>query len=105
LRLWKFPERLEKIFSAASHNKLAKAEQHLRKALDEDAQYPAAWVLLGQVLKAQQKPDDARDACSQALKVDPGYVLADLCLADLYVVQQRWEEMPLRQQCGCSRPG
>ncbi len=79
--------------SAASHNKLAKAEEHLRKALDEDAQYPAAWVLLGQVLKAQQKPDDARNACSQALKVDAGYVPADLCLADLYAVQQRWEEM------------
>lgn len=79
--------------SEVSHNKLAKAEQHLRKALDEDARYPAAWVLLGQVLKAQQKPDDARNACSQALKVDPGYVPADLCLADLYAVQQRWEEM------------
>jgi Tfp pilus assembly protein PilF len=79
--------------SAASHNKLAKAEEYLRKALDEDAQYPAAWVLLGQVLKAQQKPDDARNACSQALKADAGYVPADLCLADLYAVQQRWEEM------------
>jgi tetratricopeptide (TPR) repeat protein len=79
--------------SAASHNKLAKAEEHLRKALEEDAQYPAAWVLLGQVLKAQQKPDDARNACSQALKVDDGYVAADLCLADLYAVEQKWEDM------------
>jgi tetratricopeptide (TPR) repeat protein len=79
--------------SAASHNKLATAEEHLRKALDEDARYPAAWVLLGQVLKAQQKPDDARSACSQALKVDAGYVPADLCLADLYAIVQRWEEM------------
>jgi tetratricopeptide (TPR) repeat protein len=79
--------------SAASHNKLATAEEHLRKALDEDARYPAAWVLLGQVLKAQQKPDDARSACSQALEVDAGYVPADLCLADLYAIVQRWEEM------------
>ena len=79
--------------SAAGHNKLAKAEEHLRKALEEDAQYPAAWVLLGQVLKAEQKSDDARNACSQALKVDAGYVPADLCLADLYAVEQRWEEM------------
>jgi tetratricopeptide (TPR) repeat protein len=79
--------------SAASHNKLAKAEEHLRKALEEGAQYPAAWVLLAQVLKAQQKSDDARNACSQALKVDAGYLPADLCLADLYAVQQRWEEM------------
>jgi tetratricopeptide (TPR) repeat protein len=79
--------------SAASHNKLARAEEHLRKALDEDAQYPAAWVLLGQVLKAERKPDDARKACSQALIVDAGYAPADLCLADLYAIQQRWEEM------------
>lgn len=79
--------------SAASHKKLAKAREHLRKALHEDAQYPAAWVLLGQVFKAQQKPEDAREACSQALRVDPNYLPADLCLADLCAVEQRWEEM------------
>jgi len=79
--------------SAASHKKLATAEEHLRKALHEDAQYPAAWVLLGQVLKAQQKPDEARNACSQALRVGPDYLPADLCLADLCAVEQRWEEM------------
>jgi tetratricopeptide (TPR) repeat protein len=79
--------------SAASDKRLAKAEEHLRKALHEDAQYPAAWVLLGQVLKAQQKPGDARNACSRALKVDPNYLPADLCLADLCAVEQRWEDM------------
>jgi len=79
--------------SLASTKKLAKAEEHLRKALQKDAQYPAAWVLLGQVLKAQQKPEDARNACSQALKVDPNYVPADLCLADLCAIEQRWDEM------------
>ena len=72
--------------SAASDNKLAKAEEHLRKTLREDGQYPAAWVLLGQVLKAQQKPEDARKACSQALGADPNYLPADLCLADLCAV-------------------
>jgi tetratricopeptide (TPR) repeat protein len=79
--------------SVASDKKLAKAEEHLRKALQEDAQYPAAWVLLGQVLRAQQKPEEARNACSQALRVDPNYLPADLCLADLCAVEQRWEEM------------
>jgi tetratricopeptide (TPR) repeat protein len=79
--------------SVASDKKLAKAEEHLRKALHEDPQYPAAWVLLGQVLKARQKPEEARSACSQALKVDPNYLPADLCLADLCAIQQRWEEM------------
>jgi tetratricopeptide (TPR) repeat protein len=78
---------------SASRKSLPKAEADLRKTLHEDAQYPAAWVLLGQVLKAQQKPDDARDACSQALTVDSNYLPADLCLADLSAVGQRWEEM------------
>ena len=79
--------------SVASDKKLAKAEEHLRKALQKDVQYPAAWVLLGQVLKAQQKPEDARNACSQALKVDANYVPADLCLADLCAIERKWDEM------------
>jgi tetratricopeptide (TPR) repeat protein len=79
--------------TAARHKNLAKAQEELRKSLHEDAQYPAAWVLLGQVLKAQQNPDDARKACSRALEVEPDYLPADLCLADLCAVQQRWEEM------------
>jgi hypothetical protein len=79
--------------SAASRKNMAQAEADLRKVLHEDAQYPAAWVLLGQVLKAQQKQDDARSACSQALKVDPNYLPADLCLADLSAVERNWEEV------------
>jgi Tetratricopeptide repeat len=79
--------------SAAHDTRLAHAENYLRKALREDARYPAAWVLLGQVLKAQQKPGEARDACFQALRADPNYVPADLCLANLCAVEQRWEEM------------
>jgi tetratricopeptide (TPR) repeat protein len=79
--------------TAANEKKLGKAEEHLRKALHADIHYPAAWVLLGQVLKAQQKLEDARDACAQALKVDPNYLPADLCVADLYAGAQKWEEM------------
>jgi tetratricopeptide (TPR) repeat protein len=78
---------------AANEKKLAKAEAHLRKALRADGQYPAAWVLLGQVLKAQQKSEEARNACSQALRADPNYVPADLCLADLCAIEQSWEDM------------
>jgi len=78
---------------ATNDRRLTKAEEHLRRALQADAQYPAAWLLLGQVLKAQQKPNDAREACAQALKVDPNYLPADLCLADLCAMEQRWDEM------------
>jgi len=79
--------------SAAADKKLAKAEELLRKTLHADGQYPAAWVLLGQVLKAEQKTDDARNACAQALRADPNYIAAELCLADLCAVEHRWEEM------------
>lgn len=77
----------------AGNKRLAKAEDHLRSALRADEKYPAAWVLLGQVLKAQLKPEDGLHACSQALGIDPNYLPADLCLADLYATEQRWEEM------------
>ena len=77
----------------ANEKRLAKAEEHLRRALQADAQYPAAWVLLGQVLKAQQKPKDAREACTQGLQVDRNYLPAGLCLADLSAIEQKWEEM------------
>ncbi len=79
--------------TALNRQNLAKAEQNLRKALHEDAQYPAALVLLGQVLKAQHESDEARDSCARALTVDPNYLPADLCLADLSAVGQKWEEM------------
>jgi tetratricopeptide (TPR) repeat protein len=78
---------------AANEKRLPKAEEHLRRALQADAQYPAAWLLLGQVLKAQQKPEEARQACAQALKVDPNYLPAGLCLADLSAIEQKWEDM------------
>jgi tetratricopeptide (TPR) repeat protein len=77
----------------ANEKRVAKAEEHLRRALQADAQYPAAWVLLGQVLKAQQKPQGAREACAHALEGDPNYLPADLCLADLSAIEQRWEDM------------
>ena len=91
------PERARKDFrracNAANNKKLATAEEHLRGALRADQKYSAAWVLLGQVLKAQQKPEEARNACSRALLDDPNYLPAVLCLADLCSTDQRWEEM------------
>jgi len=61
-----------------SDKKLVNAEEHLRKAVRADAKFAAAWVLLGQVFKAEQKPEDARNACSQALTADPNYLPASL---------------------------
>jgi tetratricopeptide (TPR) repeat protein len=91
------PGRARKDFQRAcneiGNKRLAKAEEHLRKALRADEKYSAAWVLLGQVLKAHQKPEDARNSCSQALRIDPNYLPADICLADLYAIEQKWNEM------------
>jgi hypothetical protein len=41
--------------SAIRSKKIALAERHLHKAVQQDANYSLAWVTLGQVLAAQQK--------------------------------------------------
>ena len=70
--------------------KLASAAEHLHKALDDYPQYAAAWALLGQVLEAGNKIDEARNACSQASTADVGYAPAYLCLADIAAQQNDW---------------
>ncbi|MGC1967383.1 MAG: tetratricopeptide repeat protein [Candidatus Acidiferrales bacterium] len=70
--------------------KLASAEEHLRKALEDYPQYAAAWALLGQVLEAGNKIPEARDACSQASAADTGYAPAYLCLADVAAHVHDW---------------
>jgi predicted Zn-dependent protease len=50
--------------------KLASAEQHLRKAVQEYPQYE--WVLLGQVLEGGNRMPKAQSACSRASSVDSG---------------------------------
>jgi tetratricopeptide (TPR) repeat protein len=69
------------------------AEQHLRKAIDEYPQYAAAWVVLGQVLDAQHKRDDARQACSKAVTLDPTYVAPYLCLAEFSATEADWKQV------------
>jgi tetratricopeptide (TPR) repeat protein len=72
--------------------KLANAENHLRKALQEYPRYAAAWVLLGQVLEAGDRIEEARGACSQASSVDSDYGPAYLCLADVAAQRQEWNQ-------------
>lgn len=79
--------------SALNDKKYDPAEAHLRKAVKEDPKYPAAWVTLGQLLAAQQKTAEARDACAQALAADGNYLHAYLCLADVSGREQKWDEM------------
>jgi tetratricopeptide (TPR) repeat protein len=72
--------------------KLENAENHLRKALQEYPRYAAAWVLLGQVLEAGNRIEEARGACSQASGVDSGYAPAYLCLADVAAQLHEWNQ-------------
>jgi Tfp pilus assembly protein PilF len=72
---------------------LAKTEEHLRDAIDKYPNYPAAWVLLGQVKLGQQKMAEAHDACSKPIKVDPTYLAPYLCLAGLLNREKNWSEL------------
>src|SRR4029077_5668637 len=51
------------------------------------------WVVLGQVLDEQHKRDDAREACSRAIKIDPTYVAPYLCLAQFSAKENDWKQV------------
>jgi TolA-binding protein len=72
---------------------LAKAEEHLRAAIDKYPNYPAAWVMLGQVMLGQQKLTDAHEDCSKPIKVDPTYLPPYLCLAGLLDREKNWSDL------------
>ncbi len=73
--------------------KFPDAEDHLRKAIEFYPDYPAAWVVLGQVLDSEKKRDQAMDACSKARDLDPGYVASYLCLAEFAANNGEWSKL------------
>jgi len=79
--------------SALKSHRLGASEQHLRKAIQIYPKYVAGWVMLGQTLEAQQQPDQARRACSQASEADPNYLPSYLCLAEIAGREERWDEV------------
>jgi tetratricopeptide (TPR) repeat protein len=83
----------EKACSAFKKKKWTEAEQHARDAIQEYSKYPAAWVMLGQVLQGEQKMDEAHDACSKPLSVDPTYLPPYLCLAGLLDLEKNWDDL------------
>lgn len=83
----------QKACGAFKDKRFSVAEDTVRKAIDLDPNYAAAWVVLGQVLDAQNKTDDARKACSQAMTVDPTYVPPYICLADFAAKDNNWDEV------------
>jgi tetratricopeptide (TPR) repeat protein len=79
--------------AAIKNKKMEDAETHLRKVVKQYAKYAAAWVLLGQVLEARQKTDEARDACSHPLTSVANYLPAYLCLTDISARLNHWDEV------------
>jgi tetratricopeptide (TPR) repeat protein len=78
---------------AYKDKKFVQSEEHLHKAIALYVDYAAAWVLLGQVLNAEQNRPEAREACSQASTVDPKYVAPYLCLAEFAAMESDWEQV------------
>ncbi|MGA9354058.1 MAG: tetratricopeptide repeat protein [Terriglobales bacterium] len=78
---------------ALHKKKIADAEKHLRKAIEQYEKYAAAWVLLGQLLEVQQKPEEALDACSKSLNASIKYLPAYLCLTDISARQKKWDDV------------
>jgi len=83
----------EKACDASGQNHFDEAEQHMRKVLEKFPAYPAAWVMLGTSLENQNKPAEARDACSHATTVDAKYLPAYLCVAEISARNQDWKEV------------
>jgi tetratricopeptide (TPR) repeat protein len=83
----------ERACDASNKNKFNEAEQHARSAIDKFQDYSAAWVMLGVILEEQHKAQEARDACSHASAIDPTYLPAYLCAAEVSARNREWEQV------------
>jgi tetratricopeptide (TPR) repeat protein len=79
--------------AALRANKISEAQGHFEKAVKQAPQYSTAWVVLGQLLEAQRKSDQASAACSKALATNSNYLPAYLCLADIAARAEQWNEV------------
>lgn len=83
----------EKACDANNNNKFEDAEGHARQAIHEFQSYPAAWVMLGMTLEQQHRQQEARDACDQAVMVDPKYLPGFLCQAEFSARSREWAQV------------
>jgi tetratricopeptide (TPR) repeat protein len=79
--------------AALKDKKTDSAEMHLRAAVQEYPNYSVAWVTLGQMLAAENHTEDGRNACSQGSAIDPNYVPAYLCLAEIAARGKAWGDV------------
>ena len=73
-------------------NKLAEAENHLRKAVVYDARLPQAHYQLGQALEKQGKYEEAAESLKLAAALDPTYPEPHYTLSRIYQRQGKSEE-------------
>jgi tetratricopeptide (TPR) repeat protein len=71
----------------------ALAKQHFRKSIRQYPKYAVALVTLGQLLLQEQRTEEARKSCSQALTANKSYAPAYLCLADIGMREHAWQEV------------
>ena len=92
----KAPEDAQKAYGkgvvAMTDKKWPAAQKNFERAVEIYPEYAAAWTDLGEVWKAQSKPDEARKAWQRALEVDPKYVKPYVQLARLDLEEKRTEE-------------
>jgi tetratricopeptide (TPR) repeat protein len=77
---------------AMTDEKWAAAQKNFEKALEIYPDYAAAWSDLGEVLKQQSKPTEARAAWEKAVQADPKYVKPYVQLAKLALDEKRMED-------------
>jgi len=81
--------------AALKDKKIEIAEKHLRVAVQVYPNYSLAWVTLGQMLAAENHTEDARNACAQGSAVEPKYLPAYLCLAEIAAREKAWGDVLL----------
>jgi tetratricopeptide (TPR) repeat protein len=76
--------------SSVIKKELSDAQRDLNRAVQSLTRFSAAWVLLGQIQRDDKEIELAQQSCMEAHKVDPTYIPAYLCLADLAALQENW---------------
>ena len=80
----------ERACTALRSKKLADSEKHLRKAVQYSPD-AFGWVMLGKILEATERWNEARNACMEGVVHDPSYWPAQMCLAEIDVRNKRWK--------------
>ncbi len=77
----------------AQNGKWESAETELRRAVEEYPDYAVAWQALGQVLEAQDREAEAREAYDSALEADESYLSPYLKIALIAARNSEWQEV------------